>query len=349
MHFKVVDSATLSSVEMALMKLSVIPFTKESQLCRDLESPTSPVSCLPGQPRVPLRDSVRLFQYLRKEFWAVDLEQIADRLWMMSTQSNANISSLHQQRVKGRMIVITEDPRLHLIWIYDRVFIKPLPRYLLSYGLWKDHLLPGNSSLVGASQEEQQKMLQVQQSILGFLRTYFYLIQHESDFQIACNKDVRLLPPDISWLEFCNVSQQFDRIEDDQVSKRYYYGELRLTRLNLYAKFWLRRFHYEQVHGQYGPFFARFYGPLLFVFGVASIILSALQVELAAETLLTAHRWPSLWFASRWISVITIISMALLTIALSSLLIGMLADEWVFALRTRYKKRRKNRQGRNQA
>lgn len=331
------------------MKLSVIPFTEKSQLCRDLESPISPVPCLPGQPRVPLRDPVRLFQYLRKEFWAVDLEQMAGHFWMMSTQSNANISSLHQQKVKGRTIVITEDPRLHLIWINDRVFIKPLPRYLLSYGLWKDHLLLGNSFLAGNSQEELQKMLQVQQSILGFLRTYYYLIQHESDFEIACNKDVRLLPSDVSWLEFCNISQEFDKIEDDHVSKRYYYGELRLTRLNLYAKFWLRRFHYEQVHGQYGPFFARFYGPLLFVLGVVSIILNALQVELAAETLLTAYQWQSLWFASRWISIITLISMALLTIALLSLLVGMLADEWVFALRTRYKKRRANRQGRNQA
>jgi hypothetical protein len=32
------------------------------------------------------------------------------------------------------MIVVTEDPRLHLVWIYDRVFIKPPVRLLLERG-----------------------------------------------------------------------------------------------------------------------------------------------------------------------------------------------------------------------
>ena len=83
------------------------------------------------------------------------------------------------------------------------------------------------------------------------------------------------------------------------MSERYYYGELRLTRLNLYAKFIIGKFHYERVHGQYGAFFARYYGPLLFIFGILSIILSAVQVELGVETLTNAQ-WQSFWYASRW-------------------------------------------------
>ena len=27
--------------------------------------------------------------------------------------------------------------RLHLVWIHDRIFIKPLPRHLLSYEFWE--------------------------------------------------------------------------------------------------------------------------------------------------------------------------------------------------------------------
>ena len=77
------------------------------------------------------------------------------------------------------------------------------------------------------------------------------------------------------------------------MSGRYRYGELRLTRLNLYAPLLLRKFHYEQVHGQNGDFFGRLYGPVLFVFAVVSIILNAMQVELAVEQFITPH-WVSI-------------------------------------------------------
>lgn len=121
-------------------------------------------------------------------------------------------------------------------------------------------------------------------SALGFLRSYYYLIQHESDFEIARN-EARLLPSDITWTDFCAFSKGFVNISDDTVSKRYHYGELRLTRLNHCAKLLIGRFHYERVHGQYSAFFARFYGPLLFIFGIISIVLSAMQVEIGVETL----------------------------------------------------------------
>ncbi len=94
-------------------------------------------------------------------------------------------------------------------------------------------------------------------SALGLLRTYYHLIQHESDFQIAC-RDTGLLPSDISWPEFCAFLKGFLEINDCAVSERYRYGELRLTRLNIYAKILLGKFQYERVHSQYGAFFARF-------------------------------------------------------------------------------------------
>ena len=46
------------------------------------------------------------------------------------------------------------------------------------------------------------------------------------------------------------------------MSARYWYGELRLARLNFYVLLFLRKFHFEQV---YGDFFRQFYGPILFV------------------------------------------------------------------------------------
>ena len=253
----------------------------------------------------------------------------------MSTQSSGNISSLHQQKVKGRRIIVTEDPRLHLVWIYDRVFIKPLPRYLLSYVFWSEYLFD-EKSLGGSTQEEQGTHARIRMSALGFLRTYYYLIQHESDFEIA-HSETRLLPSDVTWNEFCAFSKDFSDISDDAVSERYYYGEIRLTRLNLYAKLIIGKFQYERVDGQYGAFFARFYGPLLFIFGILSIILSAMQVELGVETLTNAQ-WQPFWNACRWSVVIVLVCVVCLTLILVLLLIGMVADEWIFALKARYYK-----------
>lgn len=314
-----------------------VPFTEYDQLYR--ESTTSQPSdslTLPGHPRVPLHDAVRLRDFLHRELWAVDLERMAPYLWIMSTQSSSNISPLHHQKVKGRKIIVTEDPRLHLVWIYDQVFVKPLPKYLLSYNFWSDTMSSERSILWGSTREEQQTYSRLRMSAMGFLRTYYFLIQHESDFEIAQN-EARLLPSDITWTDFCAFSKDFLHINDDTVSARYHYGELRLTRLNLYAKISIGKFQYERVHGQYGAFFARFYGPILFVFGILSVILNAMQVELGVETL-TDDQWQFFWDTSRWFVIVTLAWIALLVLGLVSLLVGMIVNEWVFALRKRYKK-----------
>jgi hypothetical protein len=58
----------------------------------------------------------------------------------MTTMSSANINPLHRQRVKGREIIVIEEARLHLVWIHDCIFIKPITRYLLSHVFWETYL-----------------------------------------------------------------------------------------------------------------------------------------------------------------------------------------------------------------
>ncbi|KAJ8058481.1 hypothetical protein OCU04_012669 [Sclerotinia nivalis] len=103
----------------------------------------------------------------------------------MSTQSSTHIRPLHHQGVKLRDIVISENLELHLIWYYDKIFIKPVPKYLLSFDFWHTYLISPTSPL-GLEREI------IKRSVLGFLRTYRYLVQYESDFNIIIEK--RLLP-----------------------------------------------------------------------------------------------------------------------------------------------------------
>ena len=309
-------------------------FPKDSQLCTDLDAaPTlQKHASLPGQPRIALEDTVSLTEYLEHEFCAPDLERLAPHLWMMSTQSSSNISPLHRQKVKGRQLVVTEEPRLHLVWFYDRIFIKPVPAFLMSHAFWTMYLLSDRSPL-------GERRSRIRKAALGFIRTFHFLIRHESDFRIAQSEDLQVIPPSITYAQYCTFASRFGDIEDSEVSARWSYGELRLSRLNVYCKIFLRQYHFEQVHEQYGTFFSRFYGPLLFVFGIISLLLSGMQVELAVEQV-SEKPWVAFSRICRWSSIVGILGILAVAVILMAMLVGRIVDEWVFAIKAR---RRKNR------
>src|SRR5690348_4171589 len=72
------------------------------------------------------------------------LDELYPNLDFFTRKSSNNIDPIHKHLQKGRRIVLTEDPNLHLIWNYDIVYIKPLPNYLLSHSFWNQHLAPGS-------------------------------------------------------------------------------------------------------------------------------------------------------------------------------------------------------------
>ncbi|EPS29041.1 hypothetical protein PDE_03988 [Penicillium oxalicum 114-2] len=297
------------------------PYPLAHQLTRELDGPARHV---PGHFHVPLDQRSRVWDLLAEEFCSNDLDRIADKLWWMSKQDSGNISPLHRQLVKRRSIVLTEDPKLHLVWIYDRIFIKSLPRYLGSYKFWKDYLCAEAGS--GGCEKR------IRRATLGFLRTYYHLVKLESDFRIAQDPSLCLVPPDITWVQFCEFTSSLASISDREVSLRYAYGEIRLTRLNFYAPFFLSKSHFQRVEYQYGTYFARFYGPILFVIGVFSVVLSGLQfvVSVGAEPI---NSWPM--GAAVWISVTAIVASCSLLFALGLLLMYKVAREWKFAIRDR--------------
>lgn len=322
------------SVQILIMTSATTPtpFSRSNQLCDELDDydPNAPTTVqLPGNPTISMNNVLGAAQFLENEFCSKDLERFAPHLWIMSTYSGANINALHRQRVKGREIIVTEEPRLHLVWIRNQIFIKPLPRYLLSHTFWDVFL----GTKLGRRRER------ISRAARGFLRTYFYLIQHESDFVIAKQDQLRLIPSEIEWSRFCFLLSEIHHIQDADVSERYHYGELRLSRLNLYAPFFLRKFYFEQVYGQYGEHFARLYGPVLFIFAIVSTILNGMQVGLAVEQVSSKH-WIALWSVSRWFSLMAIIVTALIAGCFVLLWIWLITDEWVFTIKRKMQRRR---------
>ncbi|RDA88207.1 hypothetical protein CP532_0356 [Ophiocordyceps camponoti-leonardi (nom. inval.)] len=300
------------------------PFPPEHAL---VTGESTPAGTLPGYPHLSLGDRPQLWAFLNSELWATDLEAIAPRLWWMSKPDSANISPLHRQIIKRRAIVITEDPRLHLVWIDNRIFIKPLPRYLLSHSFWLRHLCAG-------AENDDDRRARLACAALGYLRSFRYLIRYESDFRIAQDPNHCLVPAGVSWLQFSRFTSDLASIVDDDVSPRYYFGEIRLTRLNFYAPFLLGKSDYQRVEYQYASYFARSYAPLLFVIGVTSVILAALQVAVAVDQdqVKSGRVMASLGL---WLSVTVMVVFCSLFFGLAILLVYKIAKEWHYAIRHR--------------
>lgn len=229
---------------------------------------------LPGQPRVELSGSA-LSTYLSDHLLVPELNKAAPWLWLVGTPRSTHISPLHHQAVRGRSITLTENPQLHLIWHYKQIFVKPLPAYLLSFAFW---------------QYLNTQPPQLKEAAIGFMRTYAWLVQYESDFAIAIDKG--LIPntksindengetEELTYEDFCKLISSFARIGDGMVAPRYSYGELRLTRLNFYARIFMKKWTYHHIEAQWGTFFGSFLAPFVIIFGVSTTLLSATQVEL---------------------------------------------------------------------
>ncbi|KAF3938692.1 hypothetical protein ABW19_dt0208284 [Dactylella cylindrospora] len=266
-----------------------VPFQKSFQLCDDLQSGASgnPVldsgstATLPGQPSLLLDGVDSLIEFLRAELQTKDLDAIAPRLYPFSKHDSTLIDPLHRQVQKGRKIVLTENPDLHLVWFYDTVYIKPIPEYLVNHAFW-EHVL--------GSLGKNNQLASLRPVACGFLRSYAWLIAHPSDYRIAVEHGLLPFCSDgerPSWQKFSKFISCFRKILDEEVSPRYTYGQLRLTRLNwamrLVPPKGERRFYYHRVYWQTSDYVKHHFNTLLFIFAAVALLLGAMQVALAAR------------------------------------------------------------------
>lgn len=270
---------------------------------------------LPGHPQIPLsNDSL---QFLNNELLTPDLDVLSPHLWLVATQRSNHVSALHHQLVRGRAIVITEDPKLHLLWIDNRVYIKPLPSYLLNHAFW----VFAFSSQYSPFASEARYLLA--RSAQGFLRTYAYLIKHESDFRLA--KKLCLIPSTTTWMTWNSFISPFCDVLDTDVSARYRFGELRLSRLNFWSKIFLGRRNYFNITGQTSTYLARVFAPLIFIWATSNVILAAMQVVLSVQQIDSQDGqagWTVFAYISRWFSVAILLVAASAVIAFVILICG---------------------------
>jgi hypothetical protein len=199
---------------------------------------------------------------------------------------------------------------LHLLWDNNgKIFVKPLPRFLLDRSFWGDYLTcPADCSCqafaagnhggggVGSGKQmanSEQPMCKKKLSGVarGFLYSYACLVCYESDFHVANEK--RLLPrfandATIPWTAWKALAREILASHDrDKVHKRFWRAELRLSRLNIIHRFTqLPPFDpYLRSWRNYGSLFRDNLTWLATTTVFVALVLTAMQVGLATDQL----------------------------------------------------------------
>lgn len=253
--------------------------------------------------------------FLKSELSVDRLNEIHE--WLMIVGRPMPPRALHLQRIKMREIFPTEQMDLHLTWSPKRMFIKPIPRFLLDARFWEEHLCD-NPWLYECA--------------MGFLLSYTALVQHESDFWIA--KDAHLLPEEVTWHQwFLLVRQLLNCRNLSNINKRYIYGELRIGRLNLIYRLRLGKSRgYMSSCTTYGDFFRDNVNSLITLFAYTTIALSAMQVGLSTTY---SNDNGAFQRASYGFSIFSIIAPLFSVAAMLALLIGLVINNLIATLRYR--------------
>lgn len=220
--------------------------------------------------------------FLSKELLVDRLNDVHGFLWMAGRPMPAR--HLGHQILLSREVVVVENMDLHLVWKAKRIFIKPLPRYLLEEEFWEQHLIPcsQDDAMVGAQRQR------IAQCARGLLLSYCALLSYESDFNLA--RTLGLLPNDVQWEQWRTwVAQVIANCPYESVNQRFWYGELRLGRLNTIYRwrkgYLLRGYSTVGSPSVYSEFLTQNFAALAVVLGYIVVALTAMQVGLATNHL----------------------------------------------------------------
>ena len=320
---------------MSNFRLPLPPFARTSELIANSKVPDG--IAVPNEPFIPASHSA-VNRFLSKELECTILDELAPYFFVFCKRHNAHVDALHEYAINGLHVAIAEDPGLHLVRKYNVLFIKPIPHCLFNYDFWQTYLVPKHqgdeqhldmsTDMPISSKKSQLRSISNEiwdlgitcRSALGLLRSYGYLVKHESDFHIAQQNN--LVPKHVTYTQFQHFIQSFRDIPDSFVSPRYQYGHIRMTRLNMAVRLCrpkalgrvLPWSYYKRTYHS-GQYLAKFVPPLLFLFACLTLLLSSMQVGLAAHP----SEGPFELFAdvSLWFSVCIVVGIAVLGVLIA--------------------------------
>ncbi|KAI0490670.1 hypothetical protein F4859DRAFT_16315 [Xylaria cf. heliscus] len=298
-----------------------VPFS--SQVLREPQEQQDLASHLPASHRTkedhiitPQADTT----FLGTELLVNRINSVQDWLWMCGRPMPPR--PLHYQVVISREITITESPELHLLWSNHRIFLKPLPSWLLDPVFWKSHILQ-DANLARCAR--------------GFLYSYTALIAYPSDFRLAQEKG--LFPPSLTWDGWkCVVKEVLQNHDMAMVNPRYWYGELRLGRLNWVYRlkgFIFRGYSKVGGHAVYADLIADNFAILATILGYVVIVLTSLQVGLGVDRLIENTAFMNFSYG---FTVFSIIAPLIAGVGILLFILAMFASNWLVT--KKYEERR---------
>ncbi|TRX95397.1 hypothetical protein FHL15_003728 [Xylaria flabelliformis] len=249
--------------------------------------------------------------FLGEELLVNRLNSVQDWLWLCGRPMPPR--PLHYQVVLSREITVTESPELHLLWSNHRIFLKPMPSWLLDPVFWKSHILQDNN---------------LSRCARGFLYSYIALIAYPSDFRLAQEKG--LVPSYLTWDGWkCVVNEVLQNHDMAMVNPRYWYGELRLSRLNKVYRlkgFVFRGYSKAGSHAVYGDLIADNFGILASILGYVVIVLTSLQVGLGVDKLSGNAAFTNFSYG---FTVFSIIAPVIAVVGIFLVVLAMFINNWV--------------------
>ncbi|KAH9986357.1 hypothetical protein F4779DRAFT_305566 [Xylariaceae sp. FL0662B] len=251
-------------------------------------------------------------EFLARELLVKKLDDVQDWLWMCGRPMPPR--PLHHQVLISREITISENPELHLVWSKNRIFLKPIPSYLLDPDFWAAHII------------HQRDLADCAR---GFLFSYTALVAYESDFRMALEKG--LIPAQVTWDVWKTLAREIIQNHCySSVNPRYWYGELRLSRLNKIYRFRkgfiFRGYSKVAGHAVYADLLRDNFAALATILGYVVIVLTAMQVGLGVERLESDDAFQN---ASYGFTVFSIIAPLIATVGIVFVVMGMFVSNWI--------------------
>jgi hypothetical protein len=193
----------------------------------------------------------------------------------------------------GWDMVVSDRMGMHLLWTNKgRLFVKPIPRFLLSVDFCRSNLqCPDGCTCLDPLADACRGI--PRRVALGFLYTYACLISSESDFHIANEK--RFLPrteedQPMEWATWKTLARGLLRVHERDpgvIHPRFLLAELRLSRLNTVSRLTsLPHFNpYVRSYYTYGNLFRDNLAWMATTIVFVAVVLTAMQVGLATERL----------------------------------------------------------------